>query len=224
MPRRDIGYIHPLLHTVGVDPGQSRDPTAIAIVETEKLVRCWRDERDRIGQEVEAVEHRVRHLERLPLGSPYPLQVAHVRGLMASALLRDPELVIDETGVGRPVCDLFEQDGLRPERVTITAGLEEGRGSGPRSWHVPKIVLVSRLQAALHAGDLKLALALVEAETLKRELGEFRMRHTATGAAVFGAREGRHDDLVFAGAIGLWRAVRRVRGVDVIRSAPLLGL
>jgi hypothetical protein len=132
--------------------------------------------------------------------------------------------VIDETGVGRPVCDLFEQDGLRPARVTITAGLEEGRGSGPRSWHVPKITLVSRLQAALHAGDLKLAPALVEAETLKRELGEFRMRHTATGAAVFGAREGRHDDLVLAVAIGLWWAARRACGANAIQTAPLLGI
>jgi hypothetical protein len=224
MPRREIGYIRPLLHTIGVDLGQSRDPTAIAIVETEKLVHCWRDERDRIAQVVEGVAHRIRHLERLPLNMPYPLQVAHVRGFMASALLRDPELVIDETGVGRPVCDLFEQDGLRPARVTITAGLEEGRGSGPRSWHVPKITLVSRLQAALHAGDLKLAPALVEAETLKRELGEFRMRHTATGAAVFGAREGRHDDLVLAVAIGLWWAARRACGANAIQTAPLLGI
>jgi hypothetical protein len=118
---------------------------------------------------------------------------------------------------------LFERDGLRPERVTITAGLEEGRGSRSRTWRVPKITLVSRLQAALHAGELKLAPALSEAEALRRELGEFRMRHTAAGSAVFGAREGAHDDLVLAVALGLWWAVRRAQGPGIV-SAPLLGI
>jgi hypothetical protein len=226
MPRRDIGHIHPLRHTVGVDLGQSRDPTAIAVVETEKLVRCWRDERDRIGQEVEGVVHRVRHLERLPLNMPYPMQVAHVRRLVMSPLLKGegsgpPALVIDETGVGKAVADMFEADGLRPERVWITAGLEEGRGASPRSHRVPKIQLVSRLQAALHASDVKFAPALAEAPTLEHELAEFRMRFTPGGSAVFGAREGRHDDLVLAVAIALWWASRRG---NHIQSGRLLGL
>ena len=45
-------------------------------------------------------------------------------------LLRRPplagncELVIDDTGVGRAVGDLFETAGMDPIRVTITAGAE----------------------------------------------------------------------------------------------------
>ncbi|MGC1958407.1 MAG: hypothetical protein WA683_12310, partial [Pseudolabrys sp.] len=37
------------------------------------------------------------------------------------------ELVIDETGVGRAVGDIFNEAGLKPIKVTITAGNEEAR-------------------------------------------------------------------------------------------------
>jgi hypothetical protein len=221
--RRELGYIHPKHYTLGLDLGQAHDPTAIAVVETEVRVRCFYDEHHVEPRQVpEGVEHRVRHLERLPLKMAYPLQVAHVRGLLRAPELRDCELVLDETGVGRPIGDLFEQDGLRPHRVTITAGLEEGR-SGARSWRVPKIVLISRLQACLHARELKLSAGLTELRALQGELSEFRMRFTPVGNAVFGARETRHDDLVLALAIALWRAQGRVRGPGVSQSR-LLGV
>jgi hypothetical protein len=222
MRRRDIGLIHPRHFTVGVDIGQAVDPTAIAVVESEVAVRCFYDQWDDLRQVPEGVEHRLRHLERLPLRTAYPLQVAHVRGLLAAPELRDAELVIDESGVGRAVGDLFEQDGLRPHRVTITAGLEESR-AGERVWRVPKVALVSRLQAALHAKELKLSPGLAELRALQQELAEFRMRFTPVGNAVFGAREGRHDDLVLALAIAVWRAQARSRGPGVSRSR-LLGV
>ena len=223
--QRELGYIHPRVYTVGVDLGQAHDPTAIAVVETEVLTRCFYDGLNPEPRQVpEGVEHRVRHLERLPLGMAYPLQVAHVRGLMMAPELRtgDAELVVDETGVGKPVCDLFEAEGLKPVRVMITGGMEETR-AGARSHRVPKITLVSRLQAALHAKELKLSPELRELQALQQELSEFRMRHTAAGSAVFGAREGRHDDLVLALAIAVWRAQARSRGSG-FRSGRLLGV
>jgi hypothetical protein len=219
--RREIGFIYPVVHTVGVDLGQSHDPTAICVVETEVKTRCFYDGWSAEPRQVpEGVQHRVRHLERLALGTPYPAQVEVVLGLHRSALLKDPEVVIDETGVGRAVGDMFEAGGLKPTRASITAGSEESR-SGAASWRVAKIVLVSRLQASLHSGELKFAAALGEARTLRQELSEFRMRHTASGAATFGAREGRHDDLVLATAIALWRAQARSRGSG-FAQVPLL--
>jgi hypothetical protein len=224
-PRRrgEIGYIYPVVHTVGVDLGQSHDPTAIAVVETEVKTRCFFDGWSAEPRQVsEGVQHRVRHLERLPLQTPYPAQVEVVAGLHRSALLKEPEIVIDETGVGRAVGDMFEAGGLKPHRVTITAGSEETR-AGATSWRVAKLILVSRLQASLHAGELKFAVGLSEARTLRQELSEFRMRHTASGAAVFGAREGRHDDLVLATAIALWRAQARSKGTGIVYQR-LLGV
>ena len=117
---------------------------------------------------------------------------------------------------------MFERDGLKPIGVVITAGLDETIGEH-RDYRVPKILLVSRLQAALHAGELKFAAGLAEEGAFRQELSEFRMRHTEAGRMVFGAREGRHDDLVLALAIGLWRAQWHARGPE-IQQQRLLGV
>ena len=39
-------------------------------------------------------------------------------------------LVVDQTGVGRPVVDLFREVGLKPIAVTLTAGDAEKRDRG----------------------------------------------------------------------------------------------
>lgn len=71
---------------------------------------------------------------------------------------------------------------------------------------MPKLTLVSRLQALLHQSRLKILRALPEAEVLIRELNDFRVQYTAAGNMGFSARSGRHDDLVLALVIAIWRA------------------
>jgi hypothetical protein len=145
----------------------------------------------------------VGHLERLPLGTSYPGIVAHV-GRLLTKLPGRPELVIDFTGVGRPVFDMFVYAGISPTGVVITSGTDETHHRMTRS--VPKLTLVSRLQALLHEGRLKILRELAEAETLVRELQDFRSEFTAAGHLTFNARTGKHDDLVLALAIAVWRA------------------
>jgi hypothetical protein len=146
--------------------------------------------------------YQVGYLERVPLGTPYPGIVAHVGRLLGK--LPGAELVIDFTGVGRPVFDMFVYSGISPCGVLITAGTAENRDGAICS--VPKLTLVSRVQALLHEGRLKILRDLSEAETLVRELQDFRVEYTATGHLTFNARAGRHDDLVLALAIAVWRA------------------
>ena len=117
----------------------------------------------------------VRHLERLPLRMDYTDQVKQV-----AALLRRPplppgtRLVIDQTGVGRPVVNMFTAAGLNPVGVTITGGDSETRVSwGQEEFRVAKLLLVSRLQAALHSGTLRIARELPEARILVQELQDF---------------------------------------------------
>jgi Terminase RNaseH-like domain len=145
----------------------------------------------------------VGHLERMPLGTPYPGIVAHV-GRLLGKLPAGTELVIDITGVGKPVFEMFTYAGSSPVGVLITAGTAETRDSAICG--VPKLTLVSRLQALLHEGRLKILRELAEAETLVRELQDFRVEFTAAGHLTFNARSGKHDDLVLALAIAVWRA------------------
>jgi hypothetical protein len=114
------------------------------------------------------------------------------------------DLVIDYTGVGRPVFDLFRVQGMSPVGVSITGGSAITR-DGP-VWSVPKGHLISRVQALLHEARLKIHSDLTDAAALIQELQDFRVNFTDSGYAQFNARTGKHDDLVLALAIALWHS------------------
>ena len=196
---------------VGVDLGQSTDPTAISVMNhTVVPLDNWDMS---LGAELwkQRKQERfdVRHLERLPLGMPYPQQIQKVADLLSRAPLNElkPALVIDETGVGRPVGDMFDAAGMHPERITITAGLEPTRHGG-NSWHVPKALLISNLEARSHSGELRIAAAANDAYALREEMKDFKRKISEAGRTTYSARVGAHDDLVLSVAITLWLATQ----------------
>jgi hypothetical protein len=98
------------------------------------------------------------HAERLKLGTSYPNIVAHVCEVLTRPPLRDGcDLVIDESGVGRAVGDMFDATGLKPVRVSFTAGTDAARLEGARRWSVAKGLLISGVDARLHSGQLRFA-------------------------------------------------------------------
>src|SRR5262249_42490394 len=142
--------------------------------------------------------------------------VEHTRALLTrpplngDARTKPAELVIDETGVGRAVGDIFADAGLKPVRVSITAGNEATFAGRERSWHVAKTILISIVDAMLHTGTLRFAASLSDAPTMRDELLDFRRRLSETGRATYAARTGAHDDLVLAVAIACWWVNRPV--------------
>ena len=137
----------------------------------------------------------------------YPDQIAHI-----IALRRTPPLdrvltaiVVDQTGVGRPVVDMIRRARLKPIAVTITAGQQETH-TPEGDYHVSKLLIVSRLLSAFHEKTLRISKHLPDAATLVTELQNFAGVFTDTGHARFGAREGFHDDLVLACGLGTWWA------------------
>ena len=190
---------------VGLDLGQSRDFTALAILEwTEKVgdrdAATW-EQRKVIG-------HRLRHLERLPLGTTYPEVVERVSEVVGSlAEAGRCELIVDATGVGRPVVDMLRREELdctiRP--VMVTCGQSESEDDG--FYKVPKRDLIIGLQVLLQKGILKFAEGLQYGPALVKEMSDMRVKVTTSGTEQFGAwREGTHDDLVFAVALAGWGA------------------
>jgi hypothetical protein len=117
--------------------------------------------------------------------------------------------VIDGTGVGRGVVDMFRTSRdqvCRIVPVLITAGNKAAQENG--YWHVPKKDLVSAVQILLQTGRLKIA-DVPERATLLAELQGFEVKITAAANATYGAwREGLHDDLVLALALAVWYAQR----------------
>jgi hypothetical protein len=167
------------------------------------------------------------HVERLELGTPYTAIPGRLHTLeqrlrqrwvelmwqetQHAATLQDApiSLVIDMTGVGRPIADLLIEAGIDPWCVTITGGDHVTRVS-ERELRVPKRDLVSSVNAAMQARRLKAAESLADWPVLKAELGNFRAKISLSGRDSYAAgpaeswREGAHDDLVLALALGVW--------------------
>jgi hypothetical protein len=193
-------------HFVGLDLGQAQDFTALAV-----LTRPLVDGRE--PPEGRQPPYAVPHLHRFPLGTPYPAIVAAVVELLRTPPLRGSLLVVDQTGVGRPIVDMLT--GALEGRVTrsfcpitITGGHEVTR-SETGQLRVPKKELVAGLQVLLQTRRLRIAQALPEAAMLVRELETFRVKITEAANETFGAwREGQHDDLVLAVALAAWMGER----------------
>jgi hypothetical protein len=196
--------------SIGIDLGQANDPSAVCGIErVQSYVREHAQDKPKLYQ----TRYNVRHLERLPLGLPYPQQAAHFLAMLARPELAGADVYVDGTGVGRAVCDLLRDTGLKFTAVHITSGRNVTGGAGVAG--VPKLELISRLQAALHAGELKIAKTLPEAGAFVRELAAFRVQQTDSGALTFNAKQGAHDDLVLAAALALWGAARTPKDLDL---------
>ena len=192
---------------VGLDLGQAKDFTALAVLERTTRDGGW----DPVTWErQQIVSLQVRHLERVPLGTTYPLVVSRVaavmRGLPPTARR---ELLVDATGVGRPVVDLLRVEDLECQMraVMVTSGSGESESEGYSK--VPKRELITGLQVMLQTSELKISGGLQFGPTLMKEMTEMRVKVSGDGNEQFGAwREGSHDDLVFAVALAAWGARR----------------
>jgi CubicO group peptidase (beta-lactamase class C family) len=202
-------------HFVGVDLGQAKDFTAIAAVERAEVTGAW-DAQTYARRK--SVSLRLRYLERLALGTPYPEVVERVVGLTRSSELAGHcHLVVDATGVGRPVVDLLRRagPGCQMMPATITGGDAESREGG--YYRVPKRDVIVGLQVLLQSGELKIAGRLRYGAALVSEMAEMRVKVSGAGREQYGAwREGTHDDLVFAVGLACW-------GVRKIYPGPLRG-
>ena len=91
---------------------------------------------------------------------------------------------------------------------------------------MPRRDLISTTQVLSDGGQLKIAEGLELAQTLKRELLDFKPKPDQKPDDLEGWREGKDDDLVLAVATSLW-AVERFRpkkesrlAGDLIRALP----
>ena len=177
---------------VGIDIGQKRDPTAIAVVEPE-------DRREGIGQSRQ--HYVVRHLERLPLGTLYPAVAQRIRRLIWRLEQRceaSPEVYVDATGVGAPVVDLLREATPHADISAVFFTHGDQRSEDSSGIKLGKAYLVSRLQTLLQTHRLHLP-RTSEAWALAQELQDYEIRVDENANDRYGAfRVGTHDDLVTA--------------------------
>jgi hypothetical protein len=192
---------------LGLDLGQAADYTALAVLErTEKTIEITYP--DKAAHRQNTWHFGCRGLKRWALGTPYTTIVADTEKLTSKPPLVKAKLVIDGTGVGRPVVDMFRKARLGVEiiSVLITSGNKESHQH--RYHHVAKTILISTLQVLLQQRRLQFARSLPETATLVKELENYRVKVTEAANEVFEAREGKHDDLLLALALACWHGER----------------
>ncbi|MHB9132905.1 MAG: hypothetical protein ACYDBB_17700 [Armatimonadota bacterium] len=200
---------------VGLDLGKAQDYTAMAIVETLEHSTVGAPG---AGRPLPLCH--LRHLQRFPLGTPYTELAVHMKALMDRPPLRvvDPldgirsraTLIVDATGVGAPVVELLNRQGLRPIEILIHGGAAVRR-AGVRQYHLPKRDLIMGLQVAFQERRLLVADGLPEGPIFVQELMNIDYNFTPAGNDVYVHREGAHDDLVLAVALAHWYAAGRIR-------------
>lgn len=175
------------IRIAGLDLGQAADRSALAIVDASAKLVC-------------------RALKRWPLHTPYLKVAEEVTALGKCGPLERAILVVDATGVGRPVVEMLRacEHSARILPVMITGGRSASMVRGYA--HVPKAMLIRALYAAIGSRRLEFAAGLREAAALVGELLNFRVEVTRARNERFGAASGGHDDLVLALALAVWRA------------------
>ncbi len=193
--------------TVGVDLAQARDRTALVAVSS-----YLADGERRRQRHLEIVR-----IETLRPGTPYPLQVEHV-ARFAEAVATDsrPVLLVDATGVGRPLLDMLaDRLSYSVRGVTITSG-QEVINHG-RDLAVPKATLIGSLEVALSTRRLHCPDALDGVAELRKELAAYSFELSeVSGRPLYGGK-GAHDDLVIALALAVF-GIERAGGTAAFRE------
>jgi len=225
---------------IGVDVGKIHDPTAFCVAEvaqvptgevryTSNLTMGHYDARGEWipPQGIEQVmrtEYTVKTIKRLPLNTSYPAVAAYLATMLENPLFanRKIRLLMDVTGVGRPVFDsLKSKIFLRLNNAKIThdpsGGIEfkmsshsslqlkpinfvHGEKYNRSKGSLGKAFLVSRLQSILqeerfHAPDIPEVVAMCE------ELMVYEIKVSDEGKDTYGASTGKHDDLATAAGL-----------------------
>jgi hypothetical protein len=188
-------------------PGQAQQFSALAVLEKTTVT---------VGKETRPASYALRHLERWPPGTPYAEVFARVVKAFAEAPLAGSTLVVDQTGVGKPVITLLRKAKAKASLrlVTISSG-QQATCDAASGWLLPRKELVGVMQVLLQGRRIQVAPSLPESQLLVQELINFKAKVTAASEmAVEAWREGEHDDLVLACASAAWEA-ERARGFNV---------
>jgi len=215
---------------IGADIGQAADPTAVCLLQiktpyTEPKPTA-RDSLDTFGigdatgkpseppQPMGPVRYEVNHIGRAELGTPYPAIEAKLVEYAEQFDERNitHSLIVDATGVGRPIVDSLRAAGLKPVPVIVHGGNAVNYSNG--YFNVPKRDLVGSAQLLMAKKLLHIAKNAPLAQVLENELKSFVVDmstgHDKYGAAESGSwRMNAHDDILFALSLACWYCLRQ---------------
>lgn len=186
---------------IGVDLGQQNDYTVISILQL--LYN---------GSNVHNVGflYRLVYLYRFPLKTSYPEMVNRMLTFIDHVYpANDYMMVVDYTGVGRPVVDMMRQKELKVIALNIT-GSTKSKWKFGNEVSVPKKDIVSSLQVVFQERRIKIARdidSFLKTNVINeyvKEFLSFKPTINKNAHAQFNASSGYHDDIVMSIGLATW--------------------
>jgi hypothetical protein len=198
-------------YILGLDPAQLHDWSALAAIKME-----WNGTIRRYRYSLVAMERR----QQVPYDEIVEWATAGLRTTIFQRSMSQgsPELVLDATGVGIAIKDMFQKTGVPVKAVTITVG--NGWELVGSTWHLGKARLIGTFLGVLDSGRLQVNPNLPIWSQLERELVSYRAEISAQGHAKFEAAPGEHDDLLFALALAIFWAERQYGNASKVGAKP----
>lgn len=181
-------------HVLGLDLGQQNDYSVLSVF----TVKFNEDNR---------ALYELPYLKRFRLKTSYVDIVDQVIAIINKYnLLLNYSLIVDYTGVGRPVVDLFRQKHLNPVALSITGGIKTNWVTNVEV-NVPKKDIVTYLQLVLQNNRIAIAHDLPLLRTLTQEFLSFQLKirdNTMSVTSSYGGAYGVNDDIVMSMGIAVW--------------------
>ena len=201
---------------IGVDLGQRRDHSAIVVIEVAEIAS--KDRSAVTFAPTITTRRTVRHIEQIPLRTPFPDVVERVTRIADKLAAHTPigaaptSVIVDATGLGMPVIDMFRiptaQWRLAP--VIIGSGYRDNFVDG--LWRVSKQDLIGRLQLAFDFNHFTIEPNLDKTELLVEELTSLRGFQRKQGR-IIEAPGRKHDDIALALSLAWWGVETRRPGI-----------
>jgi hypothetical protein len=188
---------------LALDPAQLRDWSALAAIDMKYVKR---------GMNGGRFEYDLVAMNRKQ-ALPYDQIVEWViRALNNPAFNKSepPKFVLDATGVGVAINDMFRSKGVRTIPITITPGNSLTR-TGPGG-NLGKARLFGKFLGALDAGKVHVNPDMPIWLAVEREMLSFRAEMSAQGRVKMEAEPGENDDMLFALALCVWYGEEILRG------------
>lgn len=210
---------------LGLDLGKRSDHSALAdVYRGRRIGKNGFVERNPKGDPL--YRYHCSKLHRWVKGTDYTDVIDDIEAKMESDLYPNPtRLVIDGTGVGGGVVEMFANRGIPKLQIIpimITPGSTWSRVNvcrGLNGYNVAKYLLASTMQAVFQGRHIRINKDDPNAKLLTKELMDFQVKLTPAGNQQFEHRDGQHDDIVLALAGTLW--VGNLRHIDYLNNARI---